>query len=85
MSVARDIDNIEEVSEAAEIVEENFDEAFRHTVTSNKEREEIEDEESFQPNTSEQKKTCTHDELVEVEDFIINLKWKTWLLFYLLE
>ena len=77
MSVARDIDNIEEVSEAAEIVEENFDEAFRHTVTSNKEREEIEDEESFQPNTSEQKKTCVHDVLVEVEDFIINLKRKT--------
>ena len=27
------IDNIEELSESAELVEENFDEAFRHTVT----------------------------------------------------
>ena len=44
---------------------------------------EIKDEEfmwsSFQPNTSEQKKTCTQDVLVEVEDFIIKLKQKTWL------
>jgi len=52
------------------LVEEHFDEAFRHTDTA-----EIEDEE-IQPNTSEQK-TCMHDLLVEVEDFIINFKRKT--------
>ena len=28
-----DVDNIEELSESAELVEENFDEAFRHTDT----------------------------------------------------
>ena len=31
--VQNDIDNIEELSESAELVEENFDEAFRHTDT----------------------------------------------------
>ena len=31
--VQNDIDNIEEISESAELVEENFDEAFRHTDT----------------------------------------------------
>ena len=31
--VQYDIDNIEELSESAELVEENFDEAFRHTDT----------------------------------------------------
>ena len=31
--VQYDLDNIEEHSESAELVEENFDEAFRHTDT----------------------------------------------------
>ena len=31
--VQNDIDNIEELSESAELVEENFDEAFHHTDT----------------------------------------------------